>query len=142
MGELYDRGWDAFLQAVELADLDLRALGSVGDVDPCQRDDLAEVGGFNCGSDLSHLRPADTDAIAARGHQPAGDVQADKLAMGMSFTLLDRRAADKVVLLRLQGYGKADPGLERVGLVREFRAGEDQPGLDPDHVQRGEAEGL
>ena len=57
----------------------------------------------------------------------------------MRLPLLERRAADEV-LVRLEVDREADAGLERVDLVVELVAGEDQPGLDPEDVERLEPE--
>src|SRR5207248_8333890 len=52
-----------------------------------------------------------------------------------------RGLAGEVVLLGLQRDGEPDAGLERVDLVTELVAGEDQAGFDPQDVQGIEAEG-
>ena len=49
--------------------------------------------------------------------------------------------ADEVLVV-VQRDGEPDPRLERIDLVVELVAGEDQPGLDPQHVERLEPERL
>ena len=70
------------------------------------------------------------------------DLQPDQLSRRMFLAADQRRAADEIVLLGLQRHGEADAGLERIGLVGKFRAGEDQPRLDAHHVERRHAHRL
>ena len=64
------------------------------------------------------------------------------LRAGMLLPPDQRLAPDEVIGLGFQRHGKPDPRLERVGLVAEIIAREDQPRLDPHHVQRGKAHRL
>ena len=66
----------------------------------------------------------------------AVDIEPHQHARGMFLAPDQRLAPDEIVRLGLERHGKADPGLERVGLVAEIIAGKDQPSLDPHHVQR------
>ncbi len=84
----------------------------------------------------AHLRAADMHAIAVADRLVGIDLQPDKLPPRVGLTIGQRRAADEVVVLRLQRDGETDTGLERIGLVGELVVGEDQPGLDSEHVER------
>ena len=44
------------------------------------------------------------------------------------------------ILIAVEHDGKADPGLERINLVVEFIAGEDEAGFNPNEVERVEPE--
>ena len=83
-------------------------------------------------------RPTWTQSPCAGGLVPF-QLEADEHPLRMLTPLRERLLADEVVLL-VGGDGEADPRLERVDLVVELVAGEDQPGLDPDHVERLEPE--
>ena len=67
-------------------------------------------------------------------------LQADQRPLRMLLPPQQRLAADEVLVLRVERHGEADAGLERIGLVAELVAGEDQAGLDAHHVERFEAE--
>ena len=81
----------------------------------------------------------DVDLVAVPGGLVALELEADEHAAADARALLERRAADEVVV-RLQIDREADPRLERVDLVVELVAGEDQPRLDAEDVERLEAE--
>src|SRR5499427_10879309 len=79
-------------------------------------------------------------AVAVRGGLIALEFQPDQGALWGSLTPFQRRAANEVVLLRLQGDGKSDSRLVGIDLVAELIPGEDQARLDPEHVQRIQAQ--
>ena len=58
----------------------------------------------------------------------------------MRLAPFERVAADEIAGLRRERYREPDPGLERIGLVGELAAREDESGLDADHVERAESE--
>ena len=68
------------------------------------------------------------------------DLEPDQLPLRACLPADQRIAADEIVVLRLERHGKADAGLERVGLVAELVIGEDQPRFDAQHVERLQAE--
>ena len=63
------------------------------------------------------------------------ELEPDEHALRMRAPLSQRFAPDKVVLL-VGRHREADPGLERIRLVVELVAGEDEARLDPQHVER------
>ena len=67
------------------------------------------------------------------------ELEPDEHALRMRLPLPERVAADEV-LVRVEIDGEADAGLEGVDLVVELVAGEDQPGLDAQDVERLEPE--
>ena len=69
----------------------------------------------------------------------AREVQADQRALRVRLALDERVLADEV-LVDVECHGEADAGLERVDLVVELVAGEDQARLDAEHVKRVEPE--
>ena len=79
------------------------------------------------------------DAVAVPGRLVALELEPDEHPLRMRAPLEERVAADEVVLL-VGRDREADPGLEGVDLVVELVAGEDQARLDPQHVERVEAE--
>ena len=58
----------------------------------------------------------------------------------MLASLLQCGPTDKVVVLRAKRYGKADSRLERIRLVAEFLAGENQARFDAEQIHRRKAE--
>src|SRR3954447_15063839 len=139
--ERHDGRRDPLLVAVELADLDLRADLGVLRRHPAQGDVLAQRRAARSRRDDADLRaPARlVDAVAVAGGLVAGELEAHEPALRVLAALDQRLLADEV-LRRVEREGEADAGLERVDLVVELVAGEDQPRLDAEHVERVEAE--
>ena len=81
----------------------------------------------------------DPDLVAVPGRLVALELEPDEPALGMRGALDERVLADEVVLA-VELDREADAGLERVDLVVELVAGEDQACLDADHVERLEAQ--
>ena len=69
------------------------------------------------------------------------ELEADELALRMRLAFLERLAPDEVLVV-VERDREPDPRLERVDLVVELVAGEDQPRLDPQDVERLEPERL
>ncbi|MPL84472.1 hypothetical protein SDC9_30437 [bioreactor metagenome] len=137
MREGRDARRDPFQMPVKLADLD-RGVGlGMGDVDAGERDPLARAGRVHGRADLAHLRPPDPHAIAVKDRVLALDLEADELARRRLLAPAQRLAPDEIGGLRFQRHGEADAGLERVGLVGEIVAREDQPRLDPAQIEPG-----
>ncbi len=128
--------------AVELADLDLGPRLGVLDRHPAERDVLAQYRAPGAAGDHADLRAADVHAIAVAGDLVAGELEADERALRVRLALDQRLLADEVVAVLVQRDGEPDAGLERVDLVVELIVGEDQRRLDPQHVERREAEGF
>ena len=102
---------------------------------PSTGERIAEVTTPICGaSDMHAVAMADIDIGV--------DVEPDQFARRVFLAADQRLAADEIVGLGLQRHGEADASLERIGLVGEFIAGEDQPGLDAHHVERRHAHRL
>ena len=80
-------------------------------------------------------------AVAVRGRLVALELEPDELALRVRLAR-DQRLLAEEVAVGVERDREADPGLERVDLVVELVAGEDQPRLDPHHVERVEAERL
>ena len=79
------------------------------------------------------------DAVAMADRDGPFDVKPDHLARWMLLAPDQRVAPDEIVGLGLERHGEADARLEWVGLIREVIAGEDQSGLDPNHIEGGQA---
>src|SRR5438105_13599106 len=79
------------------------------------------------------------DALAVRGRLVSLELEPHQPPLRMLAPLRQRFLPDVVVLLRLR-HGEADTGLERIDLVIELRAREDEPRLDTQHVERLEPE--
>src|SRR5438128_8033311 len=79
------------------------------------------------------------DALAVRGRLVSLELEPHQTPLRMLAPLRQRFLPDVVFLLRLRD-GEADAGLERIDLVVELRAGEDEPRLDSEHVERLEPE--
>ena len=126
---------------IELAYFDLRSESRVRHVHATQRDDLAQDGRADGGRDLPDLSAPDAHAIARRRNQAVFKIESDQPSGRMRLAPFERVAADEVVNLRLERHREPDSGLERIGLVGELAACEDEPGLDADHVERCEPEG-
>src|SRR5262245_61845560 len=78
---------------------------------------------------------ADVDAVAVARGLVAFELQPDQHPLRMLAPLGERVATAEVVAL-VGGYREADSRLERVDLVVELVTGEDQTGLDAEHVER------
>ena len=89
--------------------------------------------------DHADLRPADVDAVAVAGDLVALQLETDEHALRVRPAPGERLLADEVVVL-VGRDDETDPGLERVDLVVELDAREDEPGLDPEDVERVEPE--
>src|SRR5262245_6025227 len=113
------------LVAVELADLDARPNIAMGDIDAGKRDGFLQNRRAGGAGDRAHLRAANMDAIAVLDRLLALHFQPDEFLLRVRVPFDERVPADKVVVLRVERHGEADSGLERVGLVAEFRAEED-----------------
>src|SRR5690349_58036 len=83
---------------------------------------------------LADLGAPDMHAIAMAHRVIGGDLEADELVAWVLLALDERRLADEVVALRLERHGKADAGLEGIGLVGEFVVGEDETSFDTQHI--------
>ena len=83
---------------------------------------------------------ADEHAIAVACDLVARKFEADEGALRVGLALDQRRLAAEIVLLRLERHREADSGLEGIGLIVELVAGKDQARLDPQHVERLQAE--
>ena len=83
----------------------------------------------------------DVHAVAVAGGLVALELEADERALRMRLAL-DQRVLAEEVVLGVELDREADARLERVDLVVELVAGEDQPRLDPQHVERVEPERL
>src|SRR6516162_6044687 len=79
------------------------------------------------------------DAVPLPRRLIAVQLQAHELIAGMLLAAQHRLAADEL-LIPLERNGEADAGLEGIGLVAELIAREDEPGLDPQHVEGFQAE--
>jgi hypothetical protein len=139
MREADDLGLQALLMAVELADFEGRAVLGIGDVDPGERDGLREHRRADAAGDDAHLGPADIDRIAVMSRLLPFDLKPDEAPLRCRLAPDQRLLADEVAGLGAERHGEADAGLERVGFIAEFVAGEDEPGLDPQHIERFEA---
>ena len=107
-------------------------------IHPRQRDRLLEERRARRTGDDTDLRPADMHRIAMTDSLIGVDIEPDQLVARVFLALDQRLAADEILGLRFQRHGKADAGLERIGLVREIIVGKDQPRLDAHHVERFE----
>src|SRR5262245_54240378 len=76
------------------------------------------------------------DAVAMANRLVALHIKTDQHFLRVGFPPDERLATDKILVLRGERYGEADPGLERVGLVAEFATGEGEARLDAQHVER------
>ena len=137
--EPHDLGRDALLVAVDLADLDLGAdrgvltsmrqsamfLPSIGERLPLVTTPTWE-------------RP-DVDAVAVPAVSLPSSSRPTSWRCGAALRFTSASRPTKSSSLRLERHGEADAGLEGIDLVVELVAGEDQPGLDPQHVERVEA---
>ena len=85
--------------------------------------------------DDADLVSTDVDAVAVAGGLVPFQLEADQHPLRMLAPVRQRFLADEVVLL-VGRHRESDPGLERVDLVVELVAGEDQARFDPDHVER------
>ena len=103
-----------------------------------ERDRLAQRRAARPAGHDAHAPAADVDLVAVAGGLVALELQPDEPALRVLLALEQRLAADEV-LVAGQRDGEADAGLERVDLIVELVAGEDQPGLDPQDVERLEA---
>ena len=81
--------------------------------------------------DVTDLRPTDVKAVACATSTAASISSPTKARPGWSLRRISASRPDEVVGLRFQRHGKADPGLERVGLVGKVLPRKDQPRLDP-----------
>src|SRR6185312_5160019 len=81
------------------------------------------------------------DGVAVAGGLVALKFEAHEPSLRVFIALEQRLAADEVLLVRERDR-EADPGLERIDLIGELVAGEDQARLDPQHVERLEPERL
>src|SRR4029077_10492881 len=129
----------SLLMAVELADLDLGPELGILDGHATQRDGLSEQRRARAAGDDAHPRAPDVDTIAVRGRLVTLQFEPDEGPLRMSLAAEQRLLAHEVVGLR--GHREADPGLERVHLVIELAAGVDQAGLNPEDVERLQAQG-
>ena len=100
----------------------------------------ARAGCAAAGDDADPLA-ADVDAVAVAGAPPARPARGRRAALRVRPALLSAARPTKSSSV-LERDGEADPGLERVDLVVELVAGEDQARLDPQRVERLEAERL
>ncbi len=89
----------ALLLAVELADLNLRADGGMGDVDASERNRLAEDRRARGAGDNADLGAANMDAIAVADRVVRLYVETDHQVARMLLAAQERLAADKIVLL-------------------------------------------
>src|SRR5262245_9591863 len=124
--------------AVELPDLDLRPQCAMSDIDPGKRDGLFQDRRVGRAGDDAHLRATSVDAVAMANLLVAFHLETDQQFLWVGFPPHERLATEKILALRGERYGEADPGLERVGLVAEFVPGEDEARLDAQHVERVE----
>src|SRR3954453_6212574 len=139
--ERHDRRRDPLLVAVELADLDLGPdLGELGR-HPAESDVLAQRRAARAGRDDADLRPPArlVHAVAVARGLGAGELEPDERALRGGLALDERLLADEV-LVDVECHREADAGLERVDLVVELVAGEDEARLDAQHVERVEPE--
>ena len=83
---------------------------------------------------------ADEDAVAVPRHFVARKFEADEHALGIRLAPDERCLAAKIVFLRLERHGEADPGLEGVRLIVELAIRKDQPGLDPKDIEGFQSE--
>src|SRR5262249_40666169 len=90
--------------------------------------------------DDAHALAADVDLVTVARGLVALELEPDEDALRVRGPLLERGAADEVVV-RLKVHREPDARLEGVDLVVELVAGEDQPRLDAEDVQRLEPEG-
>ena len=125
-----DRRGDPLLVAVELPDLDLGAELRVADVHSTQRDVFLQHRRARAARDNPDLLSADVHAVAVPAGLVSLQLEPDQHALRMRPAFGESFAPDEVVLL-VGRDREADPGLERIGLIVELVAGEDQPGLDP-----------
>src|SRR5437762_3527673 len=91
--------------------------------------------------DHADLRRAGVAAGAVRSGRGPLELETDQDPLRGGLAPQQRVPTAEVVLLGLQRDGEPDAGLERVDLVAELVAGEDQAGFDPQDVQGIEAEG-
>src|SRR5438552_3579770 len=136
MSKPYDARRQALLMAVELADFDLRADLGMADIDSRQCDILLEERRSRPAGHNTDLGATDMNAIAVAYRLIGIDIESDELVARMFFPFDQRRLADEIIALRLERHGEADAGFERIGLIGEFIIGEDQSGLDAQHVER------
>src|SRR5262245_13690148 len=80
------------------------------------------------------------DAIAMANRLVALHLETDQHFLRVGFPPDERLATDKILVLRGERHGKADTGLERIGLVAEFVAGKRESCLDAQHIQRLQSE--
>ena len=125
--------------AVELPHLDLGAQRGIGDVHAAKGNVLLQDRGAGGAGDRADLGAADMDAIALPRRLIAVELEADELIAGMLLAAEHRLAADEL-LITLESDGEADARLEGIDLVGELIAGEDEPRLDPQHIQGLEAQ--
>src|SRR5262249_15801050 len=90
--------------------------------------------------DRADLRAADMNAIALARDLVAVELEPDQPVARMLLAPQDSLAADEL-LIALERHGEADAGLEGIGLIAELSTGEDEPRLDPEHVQRLQPQG-
>ena len=107
--------------------------------DAGERDVLLEHGRADAARDDPDLLAPDVHGVAVSGGLVAFELESDERALGMLASFLERRPADEV-LVAAQVDREPDARLERVDLVVVLVAGRDQAGLDPQHVERVEAE--
>src|SRR5215213_7445836 len=126
--------------AVELADLDLRPRLAVLHRHAAEGDRLADVRAAAAARDDADALAPDVDEVPVTGDLVALELQSDEHALRMRPALLERRPADEVLVRRLERDREPDARLERVDLVVELVAGEDEPALDAHDVERLEPE--
>ena len=127
--------------AVELADLHRGADLGVLDRHAAQGDVLAQYRRDGAAGDHAHLVATGVHAVAVGGGLAPVHLQAHQPSLRVVTALQEGVTADEVVLLGLERHGEADPGLVGVGLVAELVPGEDEAGLDAQHVERGQPHG-
>src|SRR5215472_5955599 len=121
---------------VQLADVNFGPWLRELDSHPAKRDVLAQDRRPGAAGDHANLRAPDMHAVTVPGWLVSGQLKSDQRSLRRGLPALKRLPPDEVIFLALQRNREADSRLEGIGLVVEFVTREDEPGLDPQHVER------
>src|SRR5262245_25543856 len=134
--ETHDLGRNVLHLAVELADLELGAVRGVRDIEAHERNGLLQDRRARAAGDDADLVAAEEHAVAMHRRLVVGHVEAHQHALRMLLAPDQRLAPDEILGLGLERHSKSDAGLERIGLVAELVAVENQTSFDAQHVER------
>src|SRR5437879_6720660 len=97
-GEPHDLRRNPLLQPVELADLDRGADLGVLDRHPAERERALQRRATRAAGDHAHLTATRVHRVSVAGHLVALELEPDEPALRVLLALLQRRAADEVLL--------------------------------------------